>query len=164
MENITRSGWLQRHVLLAAILIPLISVLIGSWIEQAAIWSDDWRQVLRSAGTMSPFAASVHTLLTLAVERVGGIVFKAWEEHKERMAEMRRRGLEEGREEGRAEGRQEGRLEGRQEGREVGRAEALAEYERRWERARQAVMERTGEDLDVLLNGNHADAAESSDV
>ena len=121
-------------MLLAAILIPLISVLMGTWIEQAVVWSDSWRQVLKTAGTMGPFAASAHAVLTLFLEKVGTQVFKAWEEHKQRMAAARK------------------------EGRDEGRAQAKAEYERRWERARQAVMERTGQDLDVLLNGNHRDS------
>jgi hypothetical protein len=129
-------------VLLAAILIPVISVLIGTWIEQAAIWSDNWRQVLRTAGTMSPFAASAHTLVTLSLEKVGGFMFKAWEEHKQRMAEARKQGLEQGLEKGR----------------EEGLAEAKAEYERRWERVREAVRQATGRDLDSLVNGNHQDS------
>ena len=136
--NISRDGWLQRHVLLAATVIPVISVLIGIWVEQAAIWPDSWRQVLRTAGTMSPFAASAYTIITLALEKVGTLMFKAWEEHKERMAAMHRRGLE----------------EGLKEGLERGRAEATEEYERRWERARAAVMRVTGQDLDSLVNGN----------
>ena len=64
---------------------------------------------------MSPFGASAHTLLTLGVEWAGGFVFKAWEEHKERMAAARRSGLEEGLERGREEGREEGRAEMREE-------------------------------------------------
>ena len=100
---------------------------------------------------MSPFGASAHTLLTLGVEWAGGFVFKAWEEHKERMAAARRSGLEEGLE------------RGREEGREEGRAEMREEYERRLARFRQAVMERTGQDLDVLLNGNDGDTGQSRD-
>ena len=87
---------------------------------------------------MSPFAASAYTIITLALEKVGTLMFKAWEEHKERMAAMHRRGLE----------------EGLKEGLERGRAEATEEYERRWERARAAVMRVTGQDLDSLVNGN----------
>ena len=148
--NISRDGWLQRHVLLAATVIPVISVLIGIWVEQAAIWPDSWRQVLRTAGTMSPFAASAYTIITLALEGVGTLMFKAWEEHKERMAAMHRRGLEEGLKEG----LEEGLKEGLEQGLERGRAEATEEYERRWERARAAVMRVTGQDLDSLVNGN----------
>ncbi len=98
MDKGIREGWLQRHVLLAAIVIPVISVLMGTWVEQASIWSESWRQLQKTSGTMSPFVASAHTLATLAVQKMGGYVFKAWSDYKQRMADFRAAMREEGRE------------------------------------------------------------------
>ena len=47
---------------------------------------------------MSPFLASAHTLATLAVQKMGGYVFKAWSDYKQRMADFRAAMREEGRE------------------------------------------------------------------
>ena len=82
-----REGWLERHVQLAAIVFPVISVLMGAWVEQATIWSESWCQLQKTSGTMSPFAASAHTLATLAVQKMGGYVFKAWSDYKQRLAD-----------------------------------------------------------------------------